>query len=189
MVSQAQSDNDSSSVLKRIFLPSVDVGYQINASSLLQNSVKFATSIEYRIKNNNEGFLRLNYDTYGARYKLVNQNVGLNTIEGTVQITDVSIAPGYRFGDQTYRLMFAVMPGIKLYEFPTATLNGTQVEISQIARSVFSMSYLTTLEYYFDEKSAFTISLYQNQVYKKVDFWKDNGAAYGISVGFITSLL
>ena len=104
-------------------------------------------------------------------------------------MTDLFIAPGYRWGDNTFRVMVSAMPGIKFYEFPSASLNGTQVEISQKGRSVFTSSFLGTIEYYFDEKSAFTISLSQNQVWKRVDFWPNKGSAYCISVGFITSLL
>lgn len=63
---QAQdAETDSSSqFLRRIFLPSVDVGYQVNNVDLIGNSVKFSTSIEYRIRNNNHFFFRLNYDTW-----------------------------------------------------------------------------------------------------------------------------
>ncbi|GAB4417412.1 MAG: hypothetical protein OHK0039_27720 [Bacteroidia bacterium] len=56
-------------------------------------------------------------------------------------------------------------------------------------RSLFTTSFLTVVEYYFDEKSALTLSLFQNQVWRKVDFWQDGGAAWGFSLGFITSLL
>lgn len=48
---------------------------------------------------------------------------------------------------------------------------------------------MTAIEYYFDEKSAFTFTLFQNQVWDKVDFWEDKGSAYGFSIGFITSLM
>jgi len=184
-----KTESDSSSrFLKRIFLPSLDAGYQINRSDLLGNSAKFTTSIEYRISNNNDFFVRLNYDTYGARYQLLNSGTS-NTIEGTVQVSDVLLAPGYRFGDNKFRIMLSVMPGIKFYEFPTASFNGVQFQINQEAKSVFTTSFLTTLEYYFDEKSAFTISLFENEVWQKVDFWEGSGSAVGVSLGFITSLL
>lgn len=187
------NESDPNNFWKRVFLPSIDVGYQIPNSSLLEGSVRFGTSIEYRVKNNNDFFIRLNYDTYGARYNLStigNANNSLtNSIQGTVQFTDFLIAPGYRLGDNTWRIMFSVMPGIKIYEFPTATIDGQQVVISQEGKSVFTTSALTTLEYYFDEKSAFTISLFQNQVWKEVDFWVDGGSAVGFSIGFITSLM
>lgn len=186
---QSADPDSTNAFLKRIFLPSIDAGYQFNNSSVLGGSVKFATTIEYRIRNNNDFFLRLSYDTYGARYQLPAANSTFNTIEGTVQMTDVSLAPGYRMGDNTFRLMFSFMPGIKLYEFPTAEVINQQIEIRQEGKSIFTTTFLTTLEYYFDEKSALTLSAFQNQVWKRVDFWEDSGAAYGISLGFITSLI
>jgi len=175
--------------LGRIFLPSIDIGYQIPNSDLIEGSERIATSIEYRIRNNNDFFMRLNYDTYGARYNLPANNNTSNTISGTVQFSDISLAPGYRLGDNTFRLMFSYMPGIKLYEFPTATLNGQVIQISQEKKSLFTTTALVTLEYYFDDKSALTLSLFQNQVWRDIDFWEDGRSAVGFSIGFITSLI
>jgi len=173
----------------RIFLPSIDVGYQVPNSSLLRGATKFGTSIEYRIRNNNDFFIRANYDTYGARYNLANNNNTTNTVQGTAQFTDIMVGPGYRLGDRTYRIMFGVMAGTKLYDFPTATVNGQQIVIMAEGKSIFTTMFLTTLEYYIDSKSAVTFSLYQNQVWQQVDFWQDGGSALGFSIGFITSLL
>ena len=184
---QAQEEEENG-FLKRIFLPSIDAGYQFPNSSQLDPSLRISTSIEYRFKNNNDFFLRLNYDTNGARYNIDDASTS-NNIEGTVQSQDLFLAPGYRFGDNKWRFMFSIMPGIKFYEFPTAEVNGQQITINQGAKSLFTTSVLGTLEYYFDEKSAFTFSLYQNQVWQNVDFWVDGRSAIGFSVGFITSLL
>ena len=179
---------DSTEVERRIFLPSIDMGYIHPTTDVLKGTLITRTSLEYRFNNNNDFFIRLNYNTYGSRYQLQSLNNLSNTIEGTVKISDVFLSPGYRFGDQKYRLMFALMPGIKFYEYPTANVNGQQIEISQKGKSTFTSSLLSTLEYYFDEKSAFTLSLFQNQVWSKRDFWENGTAAYGASLGFITSL-
>ena len=85
--------------------------------------------------------------------------------------------------------MFSFMPGVKLYEFPTASIDGQVIQISQEEKVLFTSSILSTLEYYFDEKSAVTLSIFQNQVWENVDFWEDGRSAYGLSLGFITSLL
>lgn len=175
--------------LGRIFLPSIDIGYQIPNSDLIEGSERIATSIEYRLSNNNDFFIRLNYDTYGARYNLPADNNTSNTISGTVQFSDISLAPGYRLGDNTFRLMFSFMPGIKRYEFPTASVNGQAIQVSQEKKLLFTTTALVTLEYYFDEKSALTFSIFQNHVWREVDFWEDGRTAIGFSIGFITSLL
>ncbi len=187
-VAQDNAAATSKGFWSRIFLPSIDVGYQVPSSDLIGGSVRIGTSIEYRVRNNNDFFLRLNFDTYGANYKLANDNT-TNTIEGTIQFTDIVSGAGYRIGDKTFRLMLAAMPGIKRYEFPTATLDGQRITVRSEAKSIFTTIFLTTLEYYVDEKSALTLSLYQNQVWRKVDFWEDGGSAVGFSIGFITSLL
>ena len=172
----------------RIFLPSIDVGYQIPNSDLIKGSVRIGTSIEYRIRNNNDFFIRLNYDTYGAKYQLDNNNNTTNNIEGTAQFQDVIFGPGYRLGDNTFRIMFSALGGIKLYDVPVATLNGQQVIVESLSKSIFTSMLLSTGEYYIDEKSALTFSIYQNQIWRKVDFWEDGGSAIGFSIGFITSL-
>jgi len=173
----------------RIFLPSIDIGYQEPSSDLIEGSIRIGTSLEYRVRNNNDFFFRINYDAYGANYTLATDNLTTNTIEGTVQFTDIVLGPGYRFGDNTFRLMVAVLPGIKLYEFPTATTDGQRIVVSQEGKSTFTTIALSTLEYYVNEKSALTFSIYQNQVWDEVDFWEDGGGAVGFSIGFITSLL
>ncbi len=189
LLGQETPMDEEDEFLSRVFLPSIDIGYQVPNSDLIGGAIKVATSIEYRIRNNNDFFIRVNYDTYGAPYKLPTDNITSNTIEGTVQISDVFIAPGYRLGDETFRLMFSLMPGMKFYEFPTATVTPQRIQIGQKSKRIFSTSVLATLECYFDEKSAFTVSLFQNQVWREVDFWEDGGAAFGFSIGFITSLL
>lgn len=176
------------SITSRIFLPSLDAGFIKPNSDLLSTAYLVKTSIEYRIRNNNDYFLRLSYNTFGSKYKLTNAST-TNTIEGTAQITDVFLAPGYRFGDRYLRLMVAYMPGIRFYEYPTATINGNSIILEQNAGRLFTTSALATLELYFDEKSALTLSYFHNQVWQDVDFWSDGRNAYGFSIGFITSLI
>jgi hypothetical protein len=187
--SQDKADTTETAFLKRVFLPSIDIGYQIPTSDLIEGSLRIATSIEYRFRNNNDFFIRLNYDTYNLGYRFEDANNTSNALEGTANVSDVFLAPGYRFGDSTWRLMFSVMPGIKFYEYPELILDENAFQVVLRSESIFTTSFLTTLEYYFDEKSAFTFSLYQNQVWEDTDFWQDGRAAYGFSIGFITSLL
>lgn len=187
----AQSDSTDSfeGIASRIFLPSLDLGFQFPNASVLGPGFVTRTSLEYRAKNNNDFFIRLTYDTYGSRYVLPTNNTTTNSISGTVQFSDIMLAPGYRFGDAKYRLLVAVMGGIKLYEFPTATIENQQVTVGQDGKSIFTSGAMASAEYYFDEKSALTFSLYHNQVWKDIDFWTDGRIAWGLSIGFITALI
>lgn len=186
---QSDSLQSFEGIAGRIFLPSLELGYQFHNSSTLGSAFVTKTSIEYRLKNNNDFFIRLSYDTYGARYLLPLNNLTTNTIEGTVQISDIFLAPGYRLGDDKFRCLFSIMSGIKLYEFPSATQENQQITISQDNRALFTSSALICSEYYFDQKTALTLSLHYNQVWKKVDFWADGIVGLGLSIGFITSLV
>ncbi|MCI5058117.1 MAG: hypothetical protein MRY83_18530 [Flavobacteriales bacterium] len=184
-----QSDTSYKKIASRIFLPSLDVGYLHPNSDLIKGGIIVKTALEYRFKNNNDFFIRLSYDTYNSKYLLDDNNPLSNAIEGTASFTDLFLAPGYRFGDKQYRLMISVMPGIKFYEYPSASIDSQRILLTQSSKSIFTSSIFTTFEYYFDEKSALTISLFQNQVWDKADFWETGRLAHGISVGFITSLL
>ncbi len=186
---QSETDTTLNKIAQRIFLPSFDIGFQFPNSDLIGNSLVAKTSIEYRFRNNDDFFVRLSLDTYGAQYNLREVNNTTNNIEGTVQFSDFLIAPGYRFGDESFRILLSAMSGIKTYNFPTASLTGTTITIRQKSRSIFTSTFLIAGELYFDQKSAITLSLHYNQVWKNIDFWEDGGAAYGISIGFITSLL
>lgn len=190
-VGHGQTDTTSAlyRIAGRIFLPSVDVGLQVPTTSRLKNSITIKTSVEYRLRNNNDFFIRLSYDTYGSDYRLPTTNLTTNAIEGTAQFTDLCLSPGYRFGDRTFRCMFAIMPGFKFYDFPTAEEIDNTIVIRQGSAAVFTTALNSTVEYYFDEKSALTLSFYGQQVWDQVDFWDDGTWAYGFSVGFITSLL
>ncbi|MDW3192351.1 MAG: hypothetical protein R8G66_08300 [Cytophagales bacterium] len=188
-VAQEETDTTFNKIASRIFLPSFDIGYQFSGSDLIGNSLVAKTSIEYRFRNNDDFFIRLSLDTYGAEYNLREINNTTNNIEGTVQFNDFLLAPGYRFGDHEFRVLVTAMSGIKTYEFPTADLNGTTITVRQKSRSIFTSTFLIAGELYFDQKSAVTLSLHYNQVWKNIDFWEDGGGAYGISMGFITSLL
>lgn len=183
------ADTTLNRIAQRIFLPSFDIGFQFPASDLIGNSLVAKTSIEYRFRNNDDFFIRLSLDTYGAQYNLREVNNTTNNIEGTVQFNDFLLAPGYRYGDDSFRILVSAMSGIKTYDFPTANLSGSTITIRQKKRSIFTSTFLLAGEWYFDQKSAITLSLHFNQVWKNIDFWEDSGAAYGVSLGFITSLL
>ena len=74
--------------------------------------------------------------------------------------------------------------------FPAYIVNELFLEFTiQKNKTVFTTILLSTLEYYIDKKSALTFSFYHNQVYRDMHFWQDGGSAFGLSIGFITSLL
>lgn len=187
--SQEVSDSTLNKIAGRIFLPSFDVGFQFSGSDLIGNSLVAKTSIEYRFRNNDDFFLRLSLDTYAADYFLKEVNQTSNNIEGTVQFSDFLLAPGYRLGDQDVRFIISTMAGVKTYSFPTASLQNQTILVRQKSKSIFTSTFLIAGELYFDQKSAITVSAHYNLVWKEIDFWEDNGGAFGISLGFITSLL
>ncbi|MGD1847111.1 MAG: hypothetical protein ACFB10_17105 [Salibacteraceae bacterium] len=172
----------------QVFLPSLEIGYLFNSASVLSGSVLIKSSIELRLRNNNDLFLRVNYDKYDADYTLEPENNLTNVIKGTAAFTDLLLGPGYRFGDKKYRMFIMVQGGFKYYNFPEFVQNNNVVNLEQGRSRTFTSRATLGLEYYLTEKSAISLDFIQGQVWDKKDFWADSGSALGFSIGFITSL-
>ncbi|MEL6559072.1 MAG: hypothetical protein AAFQ94_12865 [Bacteroidota bacterium] len=183
-----QETTNEDSFGAQIFLPSIEIGYVGNSADELSGGVLVKTSIEYRVRNNNDIFFRINYDNSTADYTLDPVNAITNVIEGTASFNDLLLGAGYRFGDKKLRTFIMLQAGIKYYNFPEFTQTNSVISIAQGRNNAFSTRATIGFEYYFTEKSAFSLDLLQNQVWDKQDFWRESGSAYGFSVGFITSL-
>ena len=189
LISYSQTGNTAEEDFgKQVFLPSIEMGYLNNQAKHLSGGLVLKTSIEYRIRNNNDVFFRLNYDTYDSKYKLENINSLTNIVKGVASFSDLLLGAGYRFGDAKVRSFVALQSGVKFYNFPIAHQTGSITNIELNSRNLFTTRVALGAEYYMNEKSAFTLEIFQNQVWNKQDFWLDSGNIYGVSVGFITAL-
>jgi hypothetical protein len=175
-------------ITHRIFLPSLDVGYLLHSSPQLGNAVIIKASIEYRQSNIEDFFVRLNYDTYNARYNISNANGTTNILVGRVFFSDLLGGPGYRLGDHRHRFEVLVQGGVKFYDYPQALINNNVIEITQENKSVPTGRLSLGYEYYLNSKSAFTLELMYGRVFRQVDFWQFGPHFYGASVGFVTSI-
>ncbi len=183
----SQDDAEAKELGRHIFLPSIEMGYVGNNASALSGGIITKTSIEFRLRNNNDIFARINYDNIGAEYSLENINT-TNIIGGKTSFNDILAGVGYRFGDEKFRCFLMVQPGIRLYNYPFATINGNEITIDQTGNSIFLTRATVGLEYYFDEKTAISVDVFQNQVWEQRDFWSDRGDSFGFSIGVITAL-
>lgn len=173
---------------KQIFLPSIEMGYVHNNASALSGGIITKTSIEFRLRNNNDLFSRVNYDIHNTEYTLESINLASNIIKGKASFSDILAGLGYRFGDAKFRYFLMAQSGIRLYNYPIAIQNGNEITIEQGGNSIFMTRATIGVEYYFDEKSAVSFEVFQSQVWDKVDFWKDRGDGVGFSLGIITAL-
>ncbi len=185
----AQSDTSQASFGEKFFLPSLEIGYIGTNSDLLSGGLLIKTSIEYRASNPSGFFIRLNYDTYSTSYELSNLDNLSNVVKGTASFSDLILGGGYRqsVGDNL-RVFLLLQPGVKFYDFPIAATTGTTILIDQDNKSIFTSRTSLGAEYYINRKSAISFDVFYNQVWSKQDFWTENTAAYGLSVGFITAL-
>ncbi|HAA15910.1 MAG TPA: hypothetical protein DCE41_31045 [Cytophagales bacterium] len=185
---QDSTETFEEKVGRQIFLPSLQIGYIFNQANNLTSGIIINTSLEYRVRNNNDIFFRANYDTYNSDYIITPGNALTNVIEGTASFTDLLIGSGYRFGDSQYRIYLMAQAGVKLYNFPEFVQENNTISIVQGQRNIFSTRATVGFEYYINEKSAFSLDILQSQVWRSQDFWIDNGSALGFTLGYITSL-
>lgn len=170
-----------------IFLPSVEVGYLHNRAPELSGGLLMKTSIEGRWRNNNDVFMRLNYDNSDAQYSVV-PTASLSAVEGKTRFSDALAGLGYRFGDSKWRMFLLAQVGFRFYNYPVFEQTSTGLLFKDIGGRATATRATLGFEYYFDEKSALTVEIMEAHVWNSVDFWQANGAAWGFSVGVITSL-
>ena len=172
---------------RQIFLPSIEMGYAGSSASALSGGLITKTSIEFRLRNNNDIFARINYDIINSEYTLENVNT-TNIIKGKASFNDLLAGIGYRFGDEKFRCFLMVQPGVRFYNYPIALQQGNEITIDQSGNNIFMTRATVGLEYYFDAKTAISFDVFQNQIWEARDFWNDRGDSYGLSIGVITSL-
>lgn len=170
-----------------IFLPSLEIGYIDNNSELLTGGILMKTSLEYRWRNNNDFFFRLNYDNNDADYSITQTGIS-NVLESKARFSDLLGGLGYRFGERDFRLFLLAQGGWKFYNFPVLEQVNNTFTLKESSQTITMTRFTLGLEYYFDEKSAFTFEVIQSSVLDKVDFWADKTGSWGFAVGFITSL-
>lgn len=187
--SYAQEDEaDEKKFAKNVFLPSFEIGYIHNNANILSGGLLMKTSLEYRFTNNNDWFLRFNYDNSNANYNFDFEDFS-NVLEGKTRFSDLLLGLGYRLGDKKWRSFLLVQGGTKFYNYPTLEQNGQTLALKDASNQLGLSRVTLGLEYYFDEKSAVSVEVLQSAVWKKQDFWNEKTGSWGILVGFITSLL
>jgi len=188
VVCTAQGQEEKKSTFgSRLFLPSLEVGYVGYGSNMLKGGLLTKFGIEYRFRNNNDIFLRLNYDNRDASYKL--QEPALtNVVEGKVGFSDLIFGLGYRFGDNTFRMFGLLQAGQMYYSYPEFEQQGNTIVIREPNRTMVITRATLGFEYYLDEKTAITLEFLQSAFWKQQDFWEDHQGSFGFSVGVITSL-
>lgn len=184
-----QSDDEElEKIGSQIFLPSVEIGYMFNHSDDLGGGFLTKTSLEYRIRNNNDLFFRLNYDKFDAEYNLNSDNNLTPVIKGTAVFSDILGGVGYREGDAKFRGFLLLQAGSRLYNFPVLVEEDDSIIIEQAQENIFTSRITVGAEYYLNEKSAFVLDVFHGQIWENRDWWSDSGMSYGASLGFITTL-
>lgn len=184
----AQSEpTDEADFAKNTFMPSIEVGYVFNLADNLSGGLLWKTSLEYRFRNNNDAFVRLNYDDADANFTI--REPGLtDVIEGNLSIKDLLFGIGYRFGDSKFRAFVLLQGGYRFYSYPVVEQDNQSIAIRSDGRRLFTSRVTLGFEYYFNERSGFAVELLEGNVWEKRDFWSERTGSAGFSVGFIATL-
>lgn len=180
-------EEEERKVGNQIFLPSVEIGYVGYNSDNLTGGILVKTSIEYRFRNNNDLFLRVNYDNRDAVYRLESSDF-TNVLEGSVRFTDFLGGIGYRFGDKDVRVFILAQAGITTYDFPNLEVNNNSLSVTNEKDNLFITRATLGIEYYLAERTAISIEFLQSQVWENEDFWDDKTGSWGVSFGVIAAL-
>lgn len=188
-MAQSKTDKILTYLGERVFSPSLEIGYINHGSSNINGSLMFKSSTEYRFQNNSDFFLRLNYDSYNSKYEIHSPQQLGNILKGSVNFSDLILGPGYRHGSQKNRFFVLTQSGIKFFSYPQALQNSNIIEINLERKRTFTGRITTGYEYYINDKSALTIEGFFGHTFNERYFWQDSRSAYGISLGFVTSIL
>jgi hypothetical protein len=183
----SQEGETTDEVYTQLFNTYFEVGYIFENTNALGNGLLFKTGFEYRPTSTNSYFIRLNYDTYDAIYDLqILQDIS-RPMSGDASFTDAILGVGYRWGNQKIRFLGLIQGGLKFYNYPTLIEEDNFRFISLDDRLNWMTRVTVGMEYYFDESFAFSIDLFQNQVWQRQDFWSDHAGAWGFTFGLIGS--
>ncbi len=164
-----------------------ELGYISENSDFLGSGLLFKSAIEYRLKKTNHIFIRLNTDNYDVDYLLTDLENFSAEVTGSASMTDIILGPGYRKGNDNTLFYILIQSGLKLYSFPAVSNSNDVVLVFPDGDNVFTTRITAGFEYYFDSTFAFTVEVFQNQVWEEKGFWKDKKGAWGISVGLVGS--
>ena len=183
----AQTPEEESSFANHTFMPSIDIGYQWNATPQLSGGLITRTSLEYRIRNNNDVFFRLNYDNAQGRFEFEDRET-TQVIAGNVGMNYLLGGAGYRFGNKKVRSLVLLQAGWNFYSIPELEQEGTVLLVSERNGRAFATRVTAGLEYYIGERTALTLEVMVGNQWQKKDFWPSNGLSTGVSVGIVTTL-
>jgi hypothetical protein len=174
-------------IRSKIFLPSLEIGYVGYSAKALSPGIMIKTAIEYRFKTQNAAFIRLNYDTRDAEFKIVPNGL-TNVIEGKLKFSDLVTGIGYRRGSKKVQFIGLLQGGISFYNVPSFETQNNVLLLRNTNKNTPVSRVTLGVEYYLDANSAITLEFFQSQVWGEDELWADSNSAWGVSLGVTATL-
>ncbi|GAA4835881.1 hypothetical protein [Algivirga pacifica] len=173
--------NDSTKILDRFFMSSIQLGYINNRSEQLSAGLFIQASAEYRTPKGL--FVRVNFDDFNSNYELRYPQGTINFLSGRVAFNELIGGLGYRYAYKKHNFLIALQSGIRFYGYPFIESSGSNLSVDTDNRTIGVFKYSIGYEYAIDIKSLVVVELFSSNVFEKKDFWEDHNGAFGFTVG------
>ncbi|MEN0049539.1 MAG: hypothetical protein AAF806_20935 [Bacteroidota bacterium] len=173
-------------VAKRIFMPSIQLGYLNNLSDELSGGLFIQTSIEYQTPKGL--FFRVNYDDYDSDFELEDTQSSIDFQRGKVSFSELIGGIGYRETLNQHNFLVAAQMGYRFYGFPLVEEQGNDIILKFDNRTILSNRYTLGYEYEIDDKAFLALELFASHALKGKDYWADQAWAVGFTIGITTTI-
>lgn len=180
------TEEEKEEVAKRIFMPSIQLGYLSNLSDELSGGLFIQTSIEYQMPIGL--FFRVNYDDYDSTFELEDTQSSIDFQSGKVSFNELIGGIGYRTTIKQHNFLIAAQIGNRYYGFPTVEEQENEIILKLDNRSILSSRYTLGYEFEIDDKAFLAIELFGSHVLKKQDYWADKIWGIGFTIGVTTTI-
>ncbi len=116
--------------------------------AMLRTGFALNTAIEYRPREENSSFLKIDVNFLNNNYTAHQFNVPTNIIQGKLSSVFILMGAGYRAKAGRWAFFAEVLPGLGLRSYDKATINDEGVLISRVTNDYFALKAAPGIEYY-----------------------------------------
>lgn len=181
-----EEDTEEEDISKRIFMPSIQMGYVRNFSDELSGGIFIQTSLEYQTRKGI--FFRLNYDDFDSDYAISERIGSVGFLKGRVSFAELIGGVGYRRVLQKHDVLAAAQFGYRFYAFPVVQEQGQDILLELDNRDALVSRYTLGYEYEIEKKVFLALELFASNAWEQKDYWEENSWLIGFTVGITTTI-
>ena len=169
--------------LKRLFTPSLQMGYMHHNSDKISGGLLVQTSLEYR---NTKGFTaRINYDDFSGKLHLTTNT---QTYSGKTPLGEVIFGFGFRKSMNKHNLFVMAQGGVRMYQLPILENINNIISLNQISKNIVTARYTFGYEYEIFERTFLNFECFAGNFFKSKDYWSSRKPYFGATIGITAAL-